>query len=82
MGGGTLQLVIFGGQDIHITGNPEMSYFKSVYRRHTNFSIECIEQIRMGTITNRDFKLTYNIVHSGDLFEWRKSSCRNCRTRP
>tara|TARA_Y100001936_G_scaffold234610_1_gene261885 strand:- start:333 stop:1646 length:1314 start_codon:yes stop_codon:yes gene_type:complete len=67
MGGGTLQLVITGGADIHIIGNPETSFFKSVYRRHTNFSIECIEQIRMGTITNRDFKLTYNIVHSGDL---------------
>ena len=37
MGGGTLQLVIQGGQDIYITGNPEKSFFKSVYRRHTNF---------------------------------------------
>ena len=51
MGGGTLQLVIFGGQDIHITGNPEMSYFKSVYRRHSNFSIECIKQVHLGNVS-------------------------------
>ena len=61
MGGGTLQLVIFGGQDIHITGNPEMSYFKSVYRRHTNFSMESIEQTRMGDIRSTDFTLNYKI---------------------
>ena len=67
MGGGHIQLVAFGEQDMYIIGNPQMSYFQSVYKRHSNFSIECIEQIRMGTITNRDFKLTYNIVHSGDL---------------
>ena len=67
MGGGTLQLVIFGGQDIHITGNPEMSYFKSVYRRHTNFSMESIEQTRMGDIRSTDFTLNYKISKSGDL---------------
>ena len=67
MGGGTLQLVIFGGQDIHLTGNPEFSYFKTVYRRHTNFSMECIEQNRIGTITTGDFSLNYVISKSGDL---------------
>jgi len=44
MGGGVLQLVAYGPQDIYLTGNPQMSYFKAIYRRHTNFSIECIEQ--------------------------------------
>ncbi len=67
MGGGVLQLVIFGGQDIHLTGNPEITYFKSVYKRHTNFSIECIEQVRIGTIQSSDFKLDYTISKSGDL---------------
>ena len=67
MGGGTLQLVIQGGQDIYITGNPETSFFKSVYRRHTNFSIECVEQILKGKITNGEFTLNYTINKGGDL---------------
>ena len=67
MGGGTLQLVIYGGQDIHITGNPQFSYFKSVYRRHTNFSMECIEQTVNTVPSSTSFKLDYEIVKSGDL---------------
>lgn len=67
MGGGTLQLVIQGGQDLYITGNPEMSFFKSVYRRHTNFSMESIEQVLQGQIKNTEFTLNYTINKSGDL---------------
>jgi len=44
MGGGLLQLVAYGPQDIYLTGNPQVTFFKVVYRRHTNFSIECIQQ--------------------------------------
>ena len=32
-------------QDIYLTGNPQMTFFKTVYRRYTNFSIESIRQI-------------------------------------
>jgi hypothetical protein len=39
-GGGLLQLVARGKQDIFLTGNPQMTWFKMVYRRHTNFAIE------------------------------------------
>ena len=67
MGGGTLQLIIKGGQDIYITGNPEISFFKSVYRRHTNFSIECVEQVQRGNIGTGDYTLNYTINKSGDL---------------
>ena len=46
MGAGTLiELIARGQQDTYIIGNPNFSYFKSVYRRHTNFSIEPIRQI-------------------------------------
>ena len=45
MGGALLQLVALGSQDIPIVGNPQMTYFKSVYKRHTNFAIESIQQI-------------------------------------
>jgi hypothetical protein len=40
MPGGNLQLSILGEQDMFLTGNPQITYFKTVYRRHTNFSIE------------------------------------------
>ena len=41
MGAGSLlELVALGKQDRHIIGNPQMSFFKSVFKRHTNFSIE------------------------------------------
>ena len=45
MGGALLQLVALGSQDIPIVGNPQMTYFKSVYKRHTNFAVESIIQI-------------------------------------
>ena len=39
-----MQLVAYGAQDVYLTGNPQITFFKVVYRRHTNFSMECIEQ--------------------------------------
>jgi len=43
MGGGLMQLVAYGAQDVYLTGNPQITFFKVVYRRHTNFSIEMME---------------------------------------
>ena len=40
MPGATLQLVSYGAQDMYLTGNPQITFFKVVYRRHTNFSME------------------------------------------
>ena len=51
MGGGLMQLVAYGAQDIYLTGNPQITFFKVVYRRHTNFSMETIEQTINGTQT-------------------------------
>lgn len=69
MGGGIIQLVTMGGQDEHITGNPQITYFKSVYRRHTNFSMESVQQIINGTsITeNTNTSGTVIISKSADL---------------
>ena len=50
MGGGTFQLSSYGGQDVETIGNPQMTFFKCVYKRHTNFAIETIEQTFNGTI--------------------------------
>ena len=44
MAGGLMQLIAYGAQDIYLTGNPQITFFKVVYRRHTNFSMECIQQ--------------------------------------
>jgi hypothetical protein len=44
MGGGLLQLVAYGAQDVYLTGNPQITFFKVVYRRHTNFAMEAIQQ--------------------------------------
>jgi hypothetical protein len=49
MGGGLLQLVAYGAQDVYLTGNPQITFFMVVYRRHTNFAIEAIEQTLNGT---------------------------------
>ena len=42
MGGGLIQLVAYGAQDIYLTGQPQITFWKSVYRRYTNFSMESI----------------------------------------
>ena len=49
MGGGLMQLVAYGAQDIYLTGNPQITFFKVVYRRHTNFSMESIKQTMNGS---------------------------------
>ena len=66
MGGGLMQLVAYGAQDIYLTGNPQITFFKVVYRRHTNFSVESIEQTFNGTA---DFgkKVSATIARNGDL---------------
>lgn len=42
MAGGLIQIATYGSQDLYLTGTPEITFFKVVYRRHTNFSIESI----------------------------------------
>ena len=67
MGGGLMQLVAYGAQDIYLTGNPQITFFKVVYRRHTNFSIECIEQTFNGTVGAGSSTVTATISRNGDL---------------
>ena len=57
MGGGLMQLVAYGAQDIYLTGNPQITFFKVVYRRHTNFSMEAIEQTWNGTSGNNGIQM-------------------------
>ena len=39
MGGGVIQLKAYGAQDVYLTGNPQVTFFKMVYKKHTNFAI-------------------------------------------
>ena len=66
MGGGLMQLVAYGAQDIYLTGNPQITFFKVVYRRHTNFSMESIEQTINGSVGSGS-RVTSTISRNGDL---------------
>jgi len=61
-----MQLVAYGAQDVYLTGNAQITFFKVVYRRHTNFATESIEQNVQGT-ANFGRKLTVEVQRSGDL---------------
>ena len=64
--GGLLQLVALGKQDVFLTGNPQMTWFKMVYRRYTNFAIEAQPMYFDGT---PDFgkRITCLVPRRGDL---------------
>ena len=64
--GGLLQLVAVGKQDVFLTGNPQITWFKFVYRRHTNFAVEAVE---MYSDNEPDFgkKISWLVPRSGDL---------------
>ena len=68
MGGGLMQLVAMGAQDVFLTGNPQITFFKVMYKRHTNFSKECIEQEFNG---NASFggNATCTLARNGDLVQ-------------
>ena len=66
MGGGLIQLVAYGAQDEYLTGNPQITFFKAIYKKYTNFAIENFNQIPIGTIKWGN-KITFNIDRKGDL---------------
>jgi hypothetical protein len=66
MGGGLMQLVAYGAQDVYLTGNPQITFWKVTYRRYTNFAMESIEQTFNG---QADFgrRVTCTVSRNGDL---------------
>jgi len=62
----TLDFFTDGAQDIYLTGSPSITFFKTIYRRHTSFATESIEQTVNGTV---DFgrRTTVTISRNGDL---------------
>lgn len=69
MAGGLMQLVAYGAQDVYLTGNPQITFFKVVYRRHTNFSMETIEHSLNGN-PNFGRRTQVCITRNGDLINW------------
>lgn len=84
MAGGLLQLVAYGAQDQFLTGDPLITFFRAVYRHHTNFSMEAIRQDFNGTVKNGN-KVSCTISRNGDLLtdcwlEFRKTDTTSAET--
>ena len=68
MGGALLDLVAKGGQDVYFICNPQISFFKKVYQRHTNFSIE-YQKFQLDTFMDFGTTTRYTIPRQGDLIK-------------
>ena len=68
MGGGLMQLVAYGAQDIYLTGQPQITFFKAIYRRHTNFAVESILQTINGNAAPNS-RVTVTVSRNGDLLK-------------
>jgi hypothetical protein len=66
MAGGLMQLVAYGAQDVYLTGNPKVTFFQAVYKRHTNFAMENIEQTVNGTASSSG-RVSVTVARNGDL---------------
>ena len=64
--GGIMQLVAYGAQDAYLTANPQVTFFKQLYRRHSNFAMESIEQVFNG-VPNFGKRVQCVIARNGDL---------------
>jgi len=61
-----MQLVAYGAQDVYLTGNPKVTFFQAVYKRHTNFAMETIEQTMNGT-AGASGRVSITVARNGDL---------------
>ena len=66
MAGGLMQLVAYGAQDVYLTGSPSVTFFQAVYKRHTNFAMETIQQTINGSVANSQ-RISVTIARNGDL---------------
>uniref|UniRef100_A0A6C0IY37 Major capsid protein N-terminal domain-containing protein n=1 Tax=viral metagenome TaxID=1070528 RepID=A0A6C0IY37_9ZZZZ len=72
MGLGYFQLTVASDEDKYLVGNPQFTYFKSVHKRHTNFSLQNVSlnfsgETYMGKHSNFSKKIYTNIPKNGDL---------------
>ena len=66
MTGGLIQIATYGNKDLFLTGNPEITFFKTIYKRYTNFSIES-KKIPFNTNINFGQLCTVTIPKNADL---------------
>ena len=66
MAGGLMQLVAYGAQDVYLTGQPKVTFFQAVYKRHTNFAMENIQQTVNGSAGSSG-RVSVTIARNGDL---------------
>ena len=66
MAGALMQLVAYGAQDVYLTADPTITFWKAVYRRYTNFAMESMEQTFSG-LANFGNKAVCRISRNGDL---------------
>ena len=67
MGTGHLQLNYIGEQDIYLTGNPQMTFFKSIYRKYSNFSKDLLKLEFENTVQLKGTQHSCIIKNYGDL---------------
>jgi len=86
---GLMQLVSYGAQDIYISGNPQITFWKILYKRHTNFAVESIEVTfngqadfnkRVTAVINRNADLMYKAASA--LTASMVTGCRSGRSSP
>jgi len=66
MTGALTQLVAYGAQDVYLTGDPKMTFWKKNFARYRNFATESIEQDIIGTVGS-DSDISFTLSRSGDL---------------
>ena len=69
MSGGIAQLVAVGAQDVHLVGQPEVSFFRSTYKRHTNFSQTVERQVIQGNVSNSGMS-SVRFERKGDMLNY------------
>jgi hypothetical protein len=69
MSGGITQLVAIGAQDAYLTGKPEVSFFQSTYKRHTNFARVTQRQVIQGNVGAASMT-SIKVEHKGDLLNY------------
>jgi len=79
MAGGLMQLTAYGAEDVYITGTPEITFFKAVYKRHTNFAMENIQQTVNGTARSGG-RVTVTVTRNADLIGemYLDLQCQSC----
>lgn len=72
MGGGLIQLIASGAQDVYLTGNPQISFFKKVQKKYTNFSMQMISKrpiIQKNLENDSDIDIEFKIDRDAELIK-------------